>query len=60
MNQKLTQEIFGLKSKEGCRNYVISIERSNPNSFFKKLFGEDKSQKKFCTHWYRQSDNRND
>lgn len=60
MNQKLTQEIFGLKRKEDCRNYVMSKERPNPNSFFKNILGEDKSKKKFYPCWYGQSNNSND
>lgn len=44
MNDELTEQIFGAKSKDGWRNRVLSTEKPNPNSFFKGIIGEYKSQ----------------
>lgn len=41
MNDELTEQIFEAKSKDGWRNRVLSAEKPNPNSFFKKLIEEE-------------------
>lgn len=41
MNDKLTEQIFGLKSKDAWRYRVLPNEKPDPSSFFKEIITHD-------------------